>query len=189
MSITLGQVILPPDLDANKLAPGEPGRLFFATDTKNVYRDTGTIWQTVVAGTEVSFTPVQQGGGAYQGPSKVYLGIDLTDPTLTHLRLQMDASDCGPIALLSDLINTGSGYFWAGGKLIQYGTVPYADNGGSGAIQNFPVAFPNACEWIAACNVQPGSTIYAPRTEVLSTTQFNCFTPNNNGAWWIAIGH
>jgi len=53
MSVTLGQVILAPDLDANKPAPGEPGRLFFATDTKIVYRDTGAIWQTVVASSAV----------------------------------------------------------------------------------------------------------------------------------------
>jgi len=37
------------DLDANKPAPGTAGRLYVATDTQVIYRDTGTAWQKVGA--------------------------------------------------------------------------------------------------------------------------------------------
>jgi len=35
-------------LDANKPAAGIPGRLYFATDTKILYRDSGTAWEEIL---------------------------------------------------------------------------------------------------------------------------------------------
>jgi len=51
-------------LDAGKPAPGTAGRLYVATDTQIIYRDTGTAWQKVgavkwgdIEGKPTSFTP------------------------------------------------------------------------------------------------------------------------------------
>ncbi|CEP67897.1 Complement C1q protein [Moorella glycerini] len=51
-------------LDAEKPAPGTAGRLYVATDTQMIYRDTGTAWQKVgvvkwgdIDGKPASFTP------------------------------------------------------------------------------------------------------------------------------------
>lgn len=46
----------------------------------------------------LGFTPVQQGGGAYQASNKVYLGWDGSG-----LRCQVDSSDLGQLALVSQL--------------------------------------------------------------------------------------
>lgn len=49
----------------------------------------------------LGFTPIQQGGGAGQGTNKVRIGWDpAANP---HLRVQIDATDCGDLAYVSDL--------------------------------------------------------------------------------------
>lgn len=59
-------------LDANKPAPGTAGRLYVATDTQVIYRDTGTLWVKVGAvkwgdidGKPASFTPAAHGNEAH----------------------------------------------------------------------------------------------------------------------------
>lgn len=48
----------------------------------------------------LGFTPVQQGGGAGQGTNKVFIGWDATSG---RLRAQVDATDFGDLAWVSDL--------------------------------------------------------------------------------------
>ena len=55
------------------------------------------------SGALVNFTPVQQGGGAYQYGNKVYLGWDGT-----RLRLQVDSSDLGQLARIADVPNVAT---------------------------------------------------------------------------------
>ncbi|MDT7952827.1 MAG: hypothetical protein RQ966_15090 [Acetobacteraceae bacterium] len=54
--------------------------------------------RALVAAGALGFTPVQQGGGASQGTNKVYLGWDGA-----ALRAQVDATDLGRLAKVSDL--------------------------------------------------------------------------------------
>lgn len=55
----------------------------------------------------LGFTPVQQGGGASQGTNKIYLGWE---SAAARLRLQVDATDQGRLALQSELL--GQGQTW-----------------------------------------------------------------------------
>jgi hypothetical protein len=59
-------------LDAEKPDPGTVGRLYVATDTQIIYRDTGSAWQRVGAvkwddidGKPASFTPAAHGNEAH----------------------------------------------------------------------------------------------------------------------------
>lgn len=63
--------------------------------------------QTQLNGKEASlgFTPIQQGGGAGQLANKIYIGW-----SGSGLKLQVDASDLGGIALKSDLTNASLVY-------------------------------------------------------------------------------
>lgn len=60
-------------LDAEKPTPGTAGRLYVATDTQIIYRDTGTAWQKVgavkwgdIEGKPSSFTPSIHGNEAHE---------------------------------------------------------------------------------------------------------------------------
>jgi hypothetical protein len=46
----LPDAVLAPDTLTNRPAAGSPGRLFYATDTQLLYRDTGTGWDTLTMG-------------------------------------------------------------------------------------------------------------------------------------------
>ncbi len=79
-TITLGQVILPPDVEANKPAASEPGRLYFATDSGIMYRDSGSVW-TPVASTPPPTVALKKGTGAgnYTTASTSYVDVDATN--------------------------------------------------------------------------------------------------------------
>lgn len=62
----------------------------------NTFSVAGLTSAAIIAG--LGFTPVQQGGGASQGTNKIYLGWDGD-----RLRLQVDASDIGKLALQSEI--------------------------------------------------------------------------------------
>lgn len=55
---TLVQVILPPDVVANRPAASIPGRLYFSTDEPKIYRDNGTTWDDVTPGSGGSGAPL-----------------------------------------------------------------------------------------------------------------------------------
>jgi hypothetical protein len=95
----------------------------------------------------LGFMPIQQGGGAFQGGNKVYLGW-----SGNHLRLQVDALDIGDLALVTDLaaytrfadfpgfVGANGWTRLSNGLYLQWGT---AGSDGPPRTINFPVAFPN----------------------------------------------
>jgi hypothetical protein len=93
----------------------------------------------------LGFTPVQQGGGAFQASSKIFLGWDGTRP-----RIQVDVTDLGEIAMLSDIatvtritdfprsIGIPGWQKLPSGLILQWG-VAAVENG---TPVGFPIAFP-----------------------------------------------
>lgn len=64
---TLASVVVR-DLFANRPAAGIAGRLFFASDTGNAYRDNGSSWDTITAGTGLT-NPMTTAGDLIVGGS------------------------------------------------------------------------------------------------------------------------
>jgi len=71
-------------LDGNKPAPGTVGRLYVATDTQILYRDTGTAWQKVgvvkwgdIEGKPSSFTPTAHKTTHATGGSDALIPADI----------------------------------------------------------------------------------------------------------------
>ena len=84
--------------DASKPAPGTVGRLYIATDTQIIYRDTGTAWQKVgvvnwndIAGKPTSFTPSAHasthasGGSDPITPAQIGATNILSTPTIIYV--------------------------------------------------------------------------------------------------------
>jgi hypothetical protein len=98
----------------------------------------------------LGFFPVQQGGGGGQGTNKLFFGYDGAG----HIRAQVDATDFGGIAFVSDLAAYATLSSLAGsaaangyqrlpsGIIIQWGTI-LGLTGGPTTI-TFPIAFPTA---------------------------------------------
>ena len=71
--------------------------------TANVPTWNGIAWEAQApAGSGLTFTPVQQGGGTLQGTNKVFIGWG-TDGS--GLRVMVDGTDLGPIARLDGSLN------------------------------------------------------------------------------------
>jgi len=71
--------------------------------TGNVPTWNGIAWEAQApAGSGLTFTPVQQGGGTLQGTNKVFIGWG-TDGS--GLRVMVDGTDLGPIARLDGSLN------------------------------------------------------------------------------------
>ncbi len=143
----------------------------------------------------LGFTPVQQGGGANQGSNKIHLGFDGTG-----LRLQVDASDLGEIALVNTFSASfaGNGYQrLPGGMLLQWGTVQITS---PGQVFAFPVSFPTGL--LSIVGVDQGNSSTGTSTVNVVTVQpilgdtshakgfgYNAGQVATTNICWMAIGH
>jgi hypothetical protein len=139
----------------------------------------------------LGFTPVQQGGGATQGTNKIYIGWGTGG-----LRAQVDSTDLGNIALLSQFAASlgVSGYQkFPSGLILQWGS---ASISGSGTALGFPIVFPTTVVLIFS-NDQGGSGTSGTHTTSCAGTSnsgFNAFALDANGnpaatnLGWFAIG-
>lgn len=72
-------------LDASKPAVGTAGRLYVASDTKRIYRDTGSVWDLIAsaAGAGGTVTSVATGTGLTGGPISTTGTISLANTAVT----------------------------------------------------------------------------------------------------------
>ncbi|WP_374033489.1 tail fiber domain-containing protein [Bdellovibrio bacteriovorus] len=72
-------------LDASKPAVGTAGRLYVASDTKRIYRDTGSVWDLIAsaAGSGGTVTSVATGTGLTGGPISTTGTISLANTAVT----------------------------------------------------------------------------------------------------------
>ena len=152
----------------------------------------------------IGFQPVQQGGGAYQGTNKMYLGWDGTAP-----RIQVDATDQGEVAMrnwanslftpLSDFVlanpgGTAAYYKLPSGLILQCGEAGV----GTATVVNLPIPFPNGFYQVTATNLGGSIGTMTCRTigvQGNGNSSFKVWVYDQTGAAastnisWIAIGY
>lgn len=142
----------------------------------------------------LGFTPVQQGGGAYQGADKIFLGWDGG-----NLRLQVNATDLGPLVRGSQFSQTlgGNGFqVLPSGLVLQWGFATVTN----ATVVNFPVSFPNAVFQLVGCDLglpnagSSGVNTVSVQPILYNNGQFKGFGRDMSGNYvatnisWMALG-
>jgi hypothetical protein len=154
----------------------------------------------------LGFAPVQQGGGAGQSGNKIYIGWG----TDGHIHAQIDSTDFGGIAFVSDLAAYATLASLAGsaasngyqrlssGIIVQWGSI-LASTSGATTI-TFPIAFPTGLlNTVASCADGAGPTVANCFGGTTTGFQANAWSQTSTGAptWqrtarfieWTCIGY
>lgn len=166
------------------------------SDNSNLIPTTNWIRALLAASYQplLGFTPVQQGGGAFQATNKVFLGWDGAG-----LRCQVDATDLGDLALQSWVsgnftnlaefatrLISNPGYLrlpW--GAIFQWGAAAASSSGP--VTVSFPLTFPTQC-----FNVWASTVNNSPQTCTIQATGGGSSFGNSNfqlvGSWLLSSG-
>ncbi|HHT9120342.1 MAG TPA: hypothetical protein ACFYD3_07355 [Candidatus Hypogeohydataceae bacterium YC41] len=145
-------------LGANKPAPGIVDSYYFASDTKKLYRDTGTAWEIALS---LTFKDLRDVPKDYTGQGNRIVTVKPTEDGLAF------TDTLTPVSDFLGLIDTPNTYTGQGGKLA-------AVNSAETALEFKPlpsgllapvVASPNATSW----NAMP-----AAETEIFGATNSRC---------------
>lgn len=145
----------------------------------------------------IGYTPVQQGGGAGQGPNKIYIGWSAD----ARLKCQVDGVDLGDIwTNFTNVINKQTpGYIvFSNGLILQWGT---STVGQSDPMIAFPISFSGGCFGVyASMLADPSSgTMYQVNVGQVGINSFVAhkrvaqsgggLTPAvNDWFTWLAVG-